>query len=182
MKSKKNNVLELFFLNPKYWHFEELLKKAKITRPQLTHWLKTFQREGFIKRIKNKGKMPYYVHDFNNPNFIIQKKMFAREKLINSGLLRHLISLEDVRVVILFGSYSRFDWYEDSDIDIFIFGNDKHFYKSTYEKILGREIQVHNAKNQKDLKKMNKLLPYIISGDFIKGSINDLGVEINAKN
>jgi len=28
---------------------------------------------------------------------------------------------------------------------------------------------------------MDKLLPYVISGNFIKGSINDLGVEIHAK-
>ena len=33
------------------------------------------------------------------------------------------------------------------------------------------------AKNKKDLKRMNKLLPYIISGNFIKGSIQELGVE-----
>lgn len=181
MESKEEQVLEPFLNSSKHWHFDELLEKANISRSQLVQWLKKFQKEGIIKRVKPKGKMPYYVHNYNNLSFRNKKRLFALKKLTNSGLLDHLYNLEGANVVILFGSFSRSDWYDNSDIDIFIYGNDDEFKQGEYELKLDREIQVHNAKNKKDLKRMYKMLPYIISGDFIKGSIQDLGVEINAK-
>ena len=181
MESKEEQVLEPFFNSPKHWHFDELLKKADISRAQLVRWLKKFEKEGMIKRIKPKGKMPYYMHNFNNPSFQNRKKLFGLKKLNESGLFNHLLTLEGAKVVILFGSFSRFDWYGHSDIDIFIYGNDDEFEQGKYELKLDREIQVHNVKNKRDLKRIDKMLPYIISGDFIKGSIQDLGVEINAK-
>lgn len=181
MKSKENEILELFFNSSGHWHFEEILKKVKIGRPQLTRWLKIFQKEGLIKRVKKKGKMSYYVHDFHNPKFDIRKKLYAKQKLASSGLLDHLASLEKAKVVILFGSFSRSDWYKDSDIDLFIYGSDDNFEQGKYELKLKREIQVHTAKDKKELKKIDKMLPYIIAGDFIKGSLQDLGVEVYAK-
>lgn len=181
MESKEEQVLGPFFNSPKHWHFDELLEKADISRSQLVKWLKKFQKEGIIKRIKPKGKMPYYVHNPDNPNFRNKKRLFALKKLTKSGLLDHLHTLKGAKVVILFGSFSRSDWYDSSDIDIFIYGNDDEFEQGKYELKLDREIQVHNAKNKKDLKRIDKMLPSIISGDFIKGSIQDLGVEINAK-
>ncbi len=181
MRSKENEILELFFNSSKHWRFEKILKKAKIGRPQLTRWLRVFQKEGMIKRVKKKGKMPYYVHDFHNPKFDIRKKLYARQILASSGLLEHLASLKKAKVIILFGSFSRSDWYNHSDIDIFIYGSDDDFEQGKYELKLHRDIQVHTAKDKKDLKRMNKLLPYIVSGDYIKGSIQDLGVEVYAK-
>lgn len=181
MKSKENELLELFFESPKHWHFEELRKTAKISKPQLAKWLSIFKNEGIIKRIKDNNKMPYYVQNFENLKFQNQKKFFGYKKLMESGLFDHLSSLIDAKVIILFGSFARYDWKKESDIDIFIFGNDKNFEKGKYELKIKRDIQLHNAKNKKDLKKMDKLLPYILSGNFIKGTINDLGVEIHAK-
>lgn len=181
MVSKGNEILELFFNSSKHWHFEEILKKVKIGRPQLTRWLKIFQKEGMIKRIKKKGKMPYYVHDFHNSKFDIRKNLYAKQILVSSGLFDHLASLENAKVVVLFGSFSRSDWYKDSDVDIFIYGKDDAFEQGKYELKLKREIQVHMAKDKKDLKRIDKMLPYIVSGYFIKGSIQDLGVEVHAK-
>jgi predicted nucleotidyltransferase len=178
MHQKQDNILELFFNTPKHWHFEELRNKAKISRPQLAQWLRIFEKEDIIKRIKQKGKMPYYVGS-NTSTFRNKKKLFAKEQLQKSGLLDHLASLEKAKVVILFGSFSQWDWYDNSDIDIFIYGDDNEFEQGKYELKIKREIQVHSAKDSKSLKRKNRLLPYIISGDFIKGSIQDLGVKIH---
>ena len=125
--------------------------------------------------------MPYYVHDFYNPKFDIRKKLYARQILASSGLLDHLASLKKAKVIILFGSFSSYDWYKNSDIDIFIYGSDEKFEQGKYELKLKRDIQIHAAKNKKDLKRLDTMLPYIIVGDFIKGSIEDLGVEVHAK-
>ena len=181
MKSKEEQVLEQFFNTPKHWHFDELQKKADISKPQLSFWLKYFEKQDLIKKIKTKGKMPYYVENLENPDFKNLKKLSGFKKLNESGLLSHLYSLKEAKVVVIFGSFSRSDWYDDSDIDLFIYGKDDDFEQGKYELKLNREIQVFNAKNSKDLKKINHLLPYIFEGNFIKGSIQDMGVKIDAK-
>lgn len=181
MKSKENKVLELFYNNPKHWHFEELLKAAEISRPKLARWLNIFEKEGIIKRIKEKGKMPFYTHDFQNPKFDARKKLYAAHKLVDSGLIDHLIALQKAKVIIIFGSFSRSDWYSDSDIDIFIYGSDNDFDKGKFETKLNREIQTHVVKDKKGLRKIDKMFPYILGGNIIKGSIQDLGVVIHAK-
>lgn len=180
MKSKKDRILELFFYKPKRWHFEELRKTIQIGKPQLARWLRVLQREGIIRRVKPKGKMPYYVHNFEDARFRNRKKMFAQKKLAESGLLDHLASLPGTRVVIIFGSFSRWDWYEGSDIDIFIYGDDRAFEAGKYELRLRHDIETFTAKSAQELKRMELLLPSILSGEFIKGSIQDLGVEIHA--
>ena len=180
MQSKEESVLEPFFNSAKYWHFDELLEKIKISRPQLSFWLKKFVGEGIILRVKPKGKRPYYQYNFDSPSFKNKKRLFGLNTLNRAGLLDHLSELKGAEVVILFGSFSRSDWYEHSDIDIFVYGSDENLEQGKYELKLRRDIQVHLAKNKKDLKKMSTLLPYIIAGDFIKGSIQKLGVEINA--
>lgn len=166
---------------PNQWHFEDIVKQAKISRSRLSGWLKKLEKEHIIKKIKIKGKMPYYIQDIQSANFKNKKRIFALEMLQESGLLNHIVSLKKAKVAILFGSFSRYDWYKDSDIDIFIYGEDDEFEQGKYEIKLKREIQVHTAKNRKDLKKIENLLPYIISGNILKGSIQDLGVDIRAE-
>ncbi len=181
MENKKEFVLEPFFGSSKYWHFDELMETIKISRSQLAYWLKKFAAEGFINRIKPKGKMPYYISNSENPKFQSEKRLFALKKLTESGLLCYLASLEGAKVVILFGSFSRSDWHAESDVDIFIYGDNSNFEQGKYELKLKRDIQIHTASDKNDLRKINKMLPYIISGDFIKGSIEDLGVDVSAK-
>ena len=179
MRSKEDKVLESFFNNPKHWHFEELHGSTSISKPQLSYWLKKYEKEGLIRKIKPRGRMPYYVAVEENPEYQSKKRLHAMKMLADSGLLSHLATLKGAKVVILFGSFSRYDWYNNSDIDIFIYGDDKNFQAGKYGLRLRRDIQVHSAKDRKDLKRMDRLLPYIISGDFIKGSIEDLGVEVS---
>ncbi len=181
MRSKEDHVLELFFNTPKHWHFDELLEKSGISRPRLVEWLKKLAKEGIIIKVKPRGKMPYYVSITKSKAFQHKKRLFALKKMTESGLLNHLASLKKAKVVVIFGSFSRADWYDASDIDIFIYGDDSDFKQGKYELRLKRDIQVHNAKDKEDLKRIDKMLPYIISGDFIKGSIEELGVEVHAR-
>lgn len=181
MRSKKEAILEFFFNSSKRWHFEELRRTVKIGKPQLARWLKILQNEGIVKRVKPKSRMPYYVQNTENPRFRNAKRMFAKEKMMKSGLLDHLASLPKAKVIIIFGSFSRWDWYQESDIDLFIYGDDSAFEQGKYELKLRRDIGRFTAKDAQELKKMEKLLPSILSGEFVKGSIMDLGVEVHAK-
>ncbi len=178
MESKEESVLELFFNSPKHWHFEELLKESKLSRGRLNIWLKKFEKENLIKRIKEHGKMPYYVGDFDSASYKNKKRLFALERFYKSGFLNHLQSLEKVKAVIIFGSFSRADWYKDSDIDIFIYGDDDEFEQGKYEIKLKRDIQVFTAKNRKDLSRIGKdLLKNILNGYLVKGDLNFVEVK-----
>ena len=180
MKSKEDNVWNLFFNTPKHWHFDELAGKSGLSRDRLNYWLKRFVKQGMVKRVKQKGKMSHYVGCYENPDFQHRKRLFALRMMTESGLLSHLSALRGAKVAVIFGSFSRADWYDHSDVDIFIYGDDREFDALTYGSKLHREIQVHTAKNKKDLRRMGRMMPYIIGGDFVKGSITDLGVKIEA--
>jgi predicted nucleotidyltransferase len=182
-ESKEGNLLMLILENSplRQWHFEELVKQSKLSRSVANKWLKKYCKQGLLNKIKEKNRFPYFTAGSNNQAYQSRKRIYALEQLEQSGLISHLASLPRAKAVILFGSFSSYDWQKDSDIDLFIYGSDKEFEQGKYELRLKREIQVHKASNEKELRKIDKLLPYIISGDFIKGSIQDLGVEIHAK-
>ncbi len=174
---KEENVLELFFNEPsKHWHFKEIISNAKISRPQASNWLKNFVSEGLIKRVKEKGKMPHYIGFFENPNFQSKKRLFALEQMQKTGFLSHLISLEKAKTIIVFGSFTRGDWYSDSDIDLFIYGDTEDFEKYKYQTKLKREIQVFNAKTKEELKKFRPgFLRNILQGYRVKGLFDFFG-------
>lgn len=182
MKSKEEKILELFFENPtREWHFEELVKEAKLARSKLDAWLKKFRKEGLIKRIKEKGKMPYYTAQYDSPAYVSAKKMFALEKLHSSGFLRHLLSLKEAETIIIFGSIIRGDWHKDSDIDLFVYGNADDLQLGKYWIKLDREIQFFGCKNEEELKKYSPaLLKNILNGYTVKGSIPHLEVKAGA--
>jgi predicted nucleotidyltransferase len=182
MQSKEDNMLKLFFNSPtKEWHFEEILKQAKITRSKAAGWLKLFLRQGLIKKVKEKGKMPHYTGNYESAAYKNRKKLFALSELYNSGLLNHLASLPAADTVVLFGSFSRSDWYEKSDIDIFIFGDYSGLKIAGFEQKLHRDIEIFNCKDKGELKKFGEgLLSNIIKGNLIKGDMNFVRVGINA--
>jgi predicted nucleotidyltransferase len=76
---------------------------------------------------------------------------------------------------IIFGSVAERRETSDSDIDLFIYGNDDKLDIATYETALKREIQVFTVKNEEELRKFSPgLLQNIINGYRIKGRIDDL--------
>lgn len=182
MKSKEEDILNLFFEFPtKHWHFEDVVKSIKISRSKINNWLKKFIKEDLIKRIKKRGKMPYYIANYDSPNYQNRKKLFAQTQLYNSGFLNHLLSLKKVNTIILFGSFVRWDWHKYSDVDLFVFGDLDGLNLGKYELKLNRDIQLFACKNKKDLKKFGVgFVKNILKGDLIKGDLSFLKVSLNA--
>ncbi len=182
MKSKENKVYGLFFDNPtREWHFEEILKEAGITRSKAVKWLKKMIRAGIINRIKEKGRMPYYLADCESPSYQNRKRLFALDRFYETGFLNHLSSLEKARTVIIFGSFSRWDWYRDSDIDLFIYGDPAGIDIPKYELKLHRDIQLFVCHDKDELGKYGMgLIKNIIKGNLIKGELDFIRVGINA--
>jgi predicted nucleotidyltransferase len=181
MESKEEVILELFFNNPtKEWHFEEIVFRSNLARSKVDKWLKKFQKDKIITKVKIKNKMPYYISNYSSFTYQNKKKMFALNQFYNSGFLNHLSSLKKAKTIILFGSFARSDWYDKSDIDVFIYGECDSFKIAKFEDILKRDIQIFVAKNKNDLEKLGDgLINNIIKGNLIKGDIDFVKVSMD---
>jgi predicted nucleotidyltransferase len=171
--SRELDLLELFFNYPtKQWHFKELKERTKLADSKLAKWLTKFQKENLILRNKPEKKMPHYISNRFNPHFQSKKKLFAMQKLYESGLLDYLASLEKPKLVILFGSFISWNWHEKSDIDLFIYGDDAELRVFEFEKKLNREIQVFACEGKNKLEKYGgQLVRNILRGTIIKGEL-----------
>jgi predicted nucleotidyltransferase len=174
--SKENNILLLILENSplKEWHFEEIVRQAKVTRIVANKWLNKYVSQGLLQYVKPKGKFPYYTVGSNNPVYYAMKRIYALSQFHESGLIAKLLSLEEPKTIILFGSMIKGDWYTDSDIDVFVFGKISDFNRKLYEAKLGRHIELHIFETKKDIEEVRTgLIKNIIDGYVMKGSVQD---------
>ena len=174
--SKEKNILKLILENSplKEWHFGEIVKKARVTKLVANKWLKRYASDRLLRRIKEKGKFPHYTIGHNNSVYYSLKRVYALEELHKSGLIPKLLSLTTAKTIILFGSIVKGDWYKDSDIDIFIFGNISDFDKNIYELRLHKNIELHIFKSREEMKEIKTgLIKNIVNGYVLKGQIQD---------
>jgi len=176
--SKEEKILELFMNEPaKHWHFSDIVKTSKVSENIAGKWLRKFQKDRVILRAKQKGRMPYFTADYSSPAFKSRKRLYAMQKMHDSGLLSSLYKM-DAKAVIVFGSYARADWTSESDVDIFIYGNAGYFEKPW--KGLGfqgrpRTVQVHMFRTKKELYEVRSgLLRNVLKGYIIKGDVSDV--------
>lgn len=176
MESKKETVEDIFFnYHSKKWHFKELKEKIGIADNKLSRWLKILEEEKIIKKIKEKGKHPYYTSTFPKEEFKNAKKLYFINQIHKFGLVDFISKNKDIETAIIFGSMSRADWHFKSDLDLFFLGNGKTFDENKFEKKFGREFQIFSYENVNFSKKINKeLLKNIANGFVIKGNVVDL--------
>ncbi|MBL7054792.1 nucleotidyltransferase domain-containing protein [Candidatus Woesearchaeota archaeon] len=179
--SKEEMVLELFLNEPaKHWHFNQIVETAKISEPSTNKWLKRLIKENLIKRVKPRGKMPYFIANFRHENYRSKKKIYALEKMYESGLLTKLQQLNNAKAVVIFGSFARSDWNSQSDVDIFVLGNPEDLRFGILWSGLGfqgkaRELQVHSFKSVEETRNIHSgLMKNVVKGYFIKGNIFDI--------
>lgn len=175
--SKEENVLKLILENSplKEWHFEEIVKEAKITKPVANKWLKKYTSEGLLKHIKEKGKFPHFTAGSNNFVYQSLKRVYALEQLHKSGLVPKLLSLKTAKTIILFGSIAKGDWYKNSDIDIFVLGDISNFNKNIYELKLRKHIELHIFQNKEEIENVQTgIIKNIVNGYVVKGRIQDV--------
>jgi len=179
----REKIKALFFNDTlRKWHFETILKESGISRERVNHFLKELLKEKLILRVKKKGKMPYYIANRDLPKFRSEKKLYGLNVLEKSGLFENINSCKEIKTAILFGSFARGNWSKSSDIDLFIYGEDKDFNKGLFEAKLKRDIQVFKYKDKRTLKKSldPAVIPNIAKGFFITESIEPFEVKINA--
>lgn len=166
----------------RHWYFKDLVKESKLSRERVHHYLQELLKENFTKRIKPPHKMPYYLAQYENPKFRMEKRLFGLQLLEESGLFEKIIQCEEIKTAILFGSFFRGDWGKSSDIDLFFYGDDAHFDIGRFELQLQRGVQVFSFKDVKEIRKKvsSALLENIAKGFNIKGNFEPFEVKIHA--
>ncbi len=175
--SKEENVLRAILENSplKEWHFENLVKEARVTRAAANKWLRKYSSEGLLKRVKKRGRFPHHTAGPDNHAYKTLKRIYGLRKLQETGLMSGLLSNDKAKTIILFGSFAKGDWYKDSDIDIFVLGELTDFDKKTYEFRLNRNIELHEFRDRKDILKVGTgLIKNVINGYVLKGRVEDI--------
>jgi len=168
-KSTTQLVLGVFFEHPsKEFHLRELSRLLKLSIPTIISATDTLAKERLI--LKTKGKVITKVTaNRENEEFIRHKRLYNLEKIYDSGIIDYLSkTYHHPKSIILFGSYSRGDDIDSSDIDIAISTKKKLSLDLVrYEGILKRGVHIHET----DLDKISKeFKANLANGIVLEGS------------
>jgi predicted nucleotidyltransferase len=175
MKNKniKKKIKEYFFINPtSKLRVREMERLLKIPLPSVIRYSKELEIEKILTRIKI-GNVVFYTANRSNQNFILEKKLFNIKLIYDLGLIDFLKIELSNPVIILFGSYSKGEDTENSDIDLYIeTPSKKDFSINQFEKKLKRNIQIFKNKSIHDIKNFN------LSNNIINGIILNNYIEV----
>ena len=148
----KERIKEHFFMNPtKKMRVRQIERELKLPLPSVIRYCKELEKEEILKKETISG-VSVYLADRVSKKFLIAKRLFNLNSIFESGLLDYMIKEYFNPVIVLFGSYSKGEDIEESDIDLYVETPKKHEFKlQKFEKILNRRIQIFNYKTIKDL-------------------------------
>ena len=148
----KERIKEHFFMNPTAkLRVRQMEREMKMPLPSVIRYCKELEKEEILKKESISGVSTYSA-DRNSKKFLIAKRLFNIGLIFESGLIDHIVKEYFNPVIVLFGSYSKGEDIEDSDIDLYIETQKKqHFNLQKFEKILNRRIQVFNYRNIKEV-------------------------------
>ncbi|MEK6913108.1 MAG: nucleotidyltransferase domain-containing protein [Nanoarchaeota archaeon] len=144
----------------------EISRNTKLAQPSIMNHLKALVKEGLILR-EEKGIYPAYVANRENEFFKEYKKADLILKMKQIKLIDYIYDSCLPNAVILFGSSSKGEDTEESDIDLFVQSPEKKLNLEKYEKILKRKISLFF---EEDFSRLSKELKNnILNGVIIKG-------------
>ena len=167
-KSIKDKIKEHFFINPtsklRFRHLEKLLK---LPLPSVIRYCRELEKEEILAA-KKTGNVVFYTADRSSEKFLLEKKLFNIRQLYTSGFVDYLKSEFHNPVIVVFGSYSKGEDIEGSDIDLYIETAKKNINLSKFEKTLNRKIQAFIHKNIREIAN-HHLANNIINGFILNG-------------
>jgi len=164
-------VLELFFDAPtKYFQLREISRIVKIGLPSVVNHVKRLEKEGLVKKEKVQVYNAYKAN--KNERFKLYKKLNMLMRLEESGLMEFLKEKCCPGVIVLFGSASRGEDIESSDIDLLMWAKEEKLELSKFEKKLKRMI---NLFFEEKLDKIpHEMMNNIINGVVLSGYLKVL--------
>jgi len=145
----------------------EYAKLMAISPPTASKILEDFNKKGLLLKSAYRNYILYYANK-ESRDFIDLSRIYWRNRL------KELISFIEKDVanptIILFGSLSKAEAKQDSDIDIAIFAHRKEINIRKFEDRMKRKIQVFCFRSIKDIKP-KELENNIINGYVLRGRI-----------
>lgn len=168
--NNKEKLKEYFLQHPTArLRVRQIEREVKIALPSAIRYSKELEKEGIL-RIINIADVKLYSANRDSKKYLLEKRFYNIRQLYDSGLIDHLIKESINAPIILFGSYSRGEDIEDSDVDIFIEYNKEIKNLQIYEKKLRREIQIFRNKKINDIKNKH-LINSIMNGITLNSSV-----------
>lgn len=165
----KNNtykILELFFDYPtRFFQLREISRLTNISLPSVIEHIKLLERLAFVKKQKTNVYDSYKAN--RTEKFFLYKRNYFLSKLYESGLVEYLEEKITPNVIVLFGSASKGEDIEDSDIDLFILAKEKKVQIKTFEQKLKRNINLFFEEKISDIPA--ELLNNIVNGIVLSG-------------
>ena len=147
----KDEILKFFLDNPiTEIHLRELARKTKVSFPWVRKIAKELVKETLLIEKKERG---FVLLSANGENILFKalKRGYNLYSLYSSELVQTIIEVySHPEAIILFGSYSRGEDTEQSDIDIAILTKKKlKIELKQYEKRLNRKISIKEIEKEK---------------------------------
>ena len=159
-------VLRLFFDSPtKGFQLREMSRLLKLGLPTVRNNARLLLKLGFLKKEKTGVYERYFAS--GSDIYKIYKTNDVLIRIYESGLVEFLEKSFVPDAVILFGSASRGEDAEASDIDLFLIAKERDIDLKKFEVSLKRKINMHF--NEKVSKIPKELLNNLINGIVIYG-------------
>lgn len=155
----RQDLLTLFFTNPsKKYYLRELERMLGYSAGSIRRELLKFQKDGLFNTQKV-GNLLYYFLNTKHPLFKELKSIVSKTVGVEGSLRKTLLSIKDIKIAFIYGSFAIKRQKPTSDIDLMIIGepdtsllNEKI---AELEKRLKREINptIYSLKEYKGKKK-----------------------------
>ena len=134
--------------------------------PSMINHVKELMKENLVLK-EYGGIYPAYKANIEGSKYKIYKVQNLVLRMNDSGLLDYIYDLCVPNAIILFGSASRGEDTEKSDIDLFVESKEKKIEVSRYEKTFKRKINLYFESNFNKLPE--ELKNNILNGQILRG-------------
>ena len=169
----QQGIFNLLFANPtKDFNMLRLSQILEVSQPAVKKSLPLLEKKKFVRIYQDKESKRYSVTlNRDNEKIFNMKRAKNLELIYSSDLVSYIFNLFPGCTIILFGSYSKGEDTENSDIDLAIIGSsEKKINVSKFEKFLEREI-IFNFYKSFGAIKDNNLKNNLLNGIILSGSI-----------
>ena len=162
------NTLKPFFEdNYRRINIREYAREMKVSPPTASAILVRYMSENLLTREKYRNFLFFHANK-QSKDFIDLSRIYWRQKL--GDLIDHLEKKLASHVIILFGSLSKAEAKNDSDIDLAIFSEKRDIDLSLFEKKLKRKVQAFWFKSLSDISN-KELANNVINGYILSGKL-----------
>jgi len=148
----KQTIKEYFFDNSKArLRVREIERVLKLPLPSVIRYCKELEKEGILTIVKI-GSVLFYSANTGDEKYILEKKLYNLRNIYESGIIESIKRELNNPAIVLFGSFSRGEDTEESDIDLYIeTPSNKAINLDKFKKVLRKDIQIFRHKSLKEI-------------------------------